>query len=662
MKNLKIQFAVLLLSTVCLLTGAYGQITPSQDAYTNSADPTTNYGTAVTLGVVSSATSIQSTYIQFDLSSIPAGYTSTNVAKATLKLYVNAVTTAGSFNVDYVNGTWTEKTIKASLAPALGGTIVASVPLTSSNVHDYVLIDVTSAVGAWLNGTQTNDGIALVANSPLSATIDSKESTTQSHPAELDVVFNGAIAGITTASGSGLTGGGTSGTLNLSLTTACATNQVLQWKGSSWACAAAGTGTVTSVGSGAGLAGGPITGSGMLSIATGGVTNAMLANSYAQLGAANTFTGIQTVNNTLTANSSGNGIVGNTTGTSSYGVEGSSPAIGVFGLSLTATGGGTGVAGQSNGSTGAGVSGINTAATGSAPGVSGSTSSSSGYGVQGTSPYIGMYGTGTTAGVSGVTTTIGGYGVEGTSPSIGVYGTGVAGVDGVTTSTGGYGVEGFAKSTSGTSTGVYGANYSTTGGAGVMGSSLASTGTAAGVYGTSNSPSGYGVQGAGINLGVYGTANSSVGVGVEGSGAYSGVLGTGSGFGVTGLTTGSAGIAGIFAVSSSSATILQGTKNGIVEFNVDAVGDVTAAGAVSKFSRCEAPFLLRHEIECRITPSLPAQKPWTPPPLQASSQDAPPHRSHLYLGLYGPAAWKRPAWPAASSESPGSRGPLRRHS
>src|ERR1035437_169187 len=85
-------------------------------------------------------------------------------------------------------------------------------------------------------------------------------------------------------------------------------------------------------------------------------------------------------------------------------------------------------------------------------------------------------------------------------------------------------------------------------------------------------------------------------------------------------------------------------------------------GGVSKFFRCEAPFLLRHEIECRITPSLPAQKPWTPPPLQASSQAAPPHPSHPYLGLYGRATSRRPAWPVASSESPESRGPSRRHS
>jgi len=112
----------------------------------------------------------------------------------------------------------------------------------------------------------------------------------------------GTITGVTTASGSGLSGGGTTGTLSLKVPAAgitnamladskvtlnastaggltvpgamtlgsaytiglktCTANQVLQYNGTAWACASAGTGTVTSVGSGAGLAGGPITGSG----------------------------------------------------------------------------------------------------------------------------------------------------------------------------------------------------------------------------------------------------------------------------------------------------------------------------------------------------------------------------------------------------------------
>jgi hypothetical protein len=190
MKNLKtkLRFVSLLSLTLLAMTAAYGQLTPSGDAYTNSASPSTNYGSAATLNVSSAS---QTAYIQFDLSEIPSGYTGANIAKASLKLYVNAVGTAGSFNVDVVDGAWTESTITYGLSPALGTTIASNVALSKSNAHDYIVIDITSALEAWLNGTQANDGIALVANSPLSCSFDSKENTSYSHPAELDVVFLG---------------------------------------------------------------------------------------------------------------------------------------------------------------------------------------------------------------------------------------------------------------------------------------------------------------------------------------------------------------------------------------------------------------------------------------------------------------------------------------
>jgi len=191
--------------------------------------------------------------------------------------------------VDFVNGSWGEKTITADLAPALGNTIASSVPLTNANTNDYVLIDVTTAVGEWLNGSQPNDGMALVANSGLSDTLDSKENTTQSHPAELDVVFTsgGTLTGITTGSGSGLTGGGTSGNLSLSLEKNCASNQILQWNGSAWVCASVGTGTITGVTAGADLTGG----------GTGGnVTLNLDTTKVPQLNAVNTFTAAQFFN------------------------------------------------------------------------------------------------------------------------------------------------------------------------------------------------------------------------------------------------------------------------------------------------------------------------------------------------------------------------------
>src|SRR5580658_3116487 len=388
MKNLKGQLRLASLLSLILLasTAAYGQLIPSQDAYTNTADPTTNYGAKTLLDVESAS---QTTYIQFNLSSIPSGYTSADITQATLKLYVNAVTKAGSFNVDYVNGTWSESTIDASNAPALGATIAASVPLTTADKNQYILINVTAAVQAWLSGT-ANDGIALVGNSPLNASFDSKESTTTSHAAELDIVFagGGTLTGVETASGSGLIGGGTSGTLNLALTNTCSSKQILQWNGSAWACASVGTGTITGVTAGTDLTGGGTSGNVTLNLNTA-ATNGL----YAQLGAANTFTANQTVNGTLTTNSSGIAIVGNSTSDDEPAVEGSNPSyVGVYGV-------------DGSGSSGYGVIGQTTATTGVTYGVFGSTASPAGYGIYGTSQNIAVEGNSANVGVYGISAT-----------------------------------------------------------------------------------------------------------------------------------------------------------------------------------------------------------------------------------------------------------------
>ena len=115
-KSLTIAMLILL---AC--AAAYAQITPLGDSYTDTADPTTKYGSKTLLDVDGTT---QIAYIQFNLSSVP---TTATISQATLKLYVNSVTAAGTFNVDYVNSAWTESTIDASNAPALGGTIASGV-------------------------------------------------------------------------------------------------------------------------------------------------------------------------------------------------------------------------------------------------------------------------------------------------------------------------------------------------------------------------------------------------------------------------------------------------------------------------------------------------------------------------------------------------------
>src|SRR5580700_6964579 len=263
MPNTKTRLLSLLGLFVFLWSTAFAQITPLGDAYTNTADPTTNYGAKTLLDVDGAS---QITYIQFNLASIPSG---ASVSQATLKLYVSSVTKAGSFNVDYINAAWSEGTIDSSNAPPLGAAIASNVSVTTADKNQYILVNVTSAVQAWLNGSETNNGIALVANGTFNATFDSKENTGTSHPPELDIAFgDGTITGVTTAGGSGLIGGGTTGTLNLSLTNACASNQVLQWNGTSWICASVGTGTITGVTAGTDLTGGGTSGNVTLNLNT----------------------------------------------------------------------------------------------------------------------------------------------------------------------------------------------------------------------------------------------------------------------------------------------------------------------------------------------------------------------------------------------------------
>jgi hypothetical protein len=352
---------------------AAAQITPSDDAYTLTSSPTKNFGTANTLEVESSGAT---TFIRFDLSGIPSSVTGSMVAKGTLKIFVATVPTAGSFNVDLVTSSWTEKTITANDSPTLGGASASAIPIATADKEQYILVDVTTAVVDWLN-TTANDGIALIPDGAVSFALNSKETTTTSHPAELDIVLTGPpgpqgppgpISGVT--AGPGLTGGGTKGNITVSMLSNCTKNQILQWNGSTWACSNAGTGTVTGVTAGTDLTGGGTSGNVTLNLDTTKVP---------QLSAPNTFTGNQTLNAnggtvlnvtqaapsgtsygivaTTQANTDGNAaIFGSALGSAQvYGVQGYISTSGFLGAGVFGSNGGLSAMGTSEPGLGAGI-------------------------------------------------------------------------------------------------------------------------------------------------------------------------------------------------------------------------------------------------------------------------------------------------------------------
>jgi hypothetical protein len=155
---------------------------------------------------------------QFDLSKLPPGTTAANVSGAALRLYVNKVGTAGSINVNVATASWTESTVTGLSGVGIGQLVAG--PINVAVAGSYLSIPITAQVQAWLTGAPNNGLIVTATPSTTSLFFDSKESTSTSQPAALEIVLtppagpNGATGpagaqGATAPAGAaGLTGPG----------------------------------------------------------------------------------------------------------------------------------------------------------------------------------------------------------------------------------------------------------------------------------------------------------------------------------------------------------------------------------------------------------------------------------------------------------------------
>src|SRR5262245_13927094 len=164
----------------------------TDDAYTAVTSPNGNFGTSGALRVVAGA-QLQRTYLKFDLvSTLPPGTQAADVMKATLTLWVNTISTPGSFDVFRVMGAWNEENVTANTAPSLGSPVVTGAPITAAFKSSFVTVDVTAVVMDWLGGTLQNNGVALLPNAPgTSIQFSSKEDTGSSHEPRLEIILRG---------------------------------------------------------------------------------------------------------------------------------------------------------------------------------------------------------------------------------------------------------------------------------------------------------------------------------------------------------------------------------------------------------------------------------------------------------------------------------------
>ncbi|HKY44877.1 MAG TPA: DNRLRE domain-containing protein, partial [Pyrinomonadaceae bacterium] len=179
---------ILMVITLSFVSSAYADGVLKDDAFTQTGTPNQNFGTNANLRVASGVNS----HLTFDLSSLPPGTSANDVAKATLRLWVNAVTTPGSFNIRRITGVWNESTLTSNTAPSLGSVEISDVTITAQDVDAFVTVDLTPLVKDWINGIVPNNGLAIVANAVnTNIRFDSKENGQTSHEPRLEIRLKG---------------------------------------------------------------------------------------------------------------------------------------------------------------------------------------------------------------------------------------------------------------------------------------------------------------------------------------------------------------------------------------------------------------------------------------------------------------------------------------
>jgi hypothetical protein len=174
------------------------------DTQINSAATTTNYGASTALTV----NSTNSALLMFNLPDLlPNGTTAAQVLKARLIIYKESVIPGGIVDLYQVTSSWSESSVTYATKPTIASTVAAST--TIGIAHNFHEFNMNTLVQSWITTPASNFGVELKASGSTNITLDTKENTTTSHPAVLEIVLSGP-AGPTGATGargaSGATG------------------------------------------------------------------------------------------------------------------------------------------------------------------------------------------------------------------------------------------------------------------------------------------------------------------------------------------------------------------------------------------------------------------------------------------------------------------------
>ncbi|MCD4824315.1 MAG: DNRLRE domain-containing protein [Phycisphaerae bacterium] len=135
-----------------------------KDTYSRGDTPDTNYGDSSGLKLMDYGISYRyRSFIQFDLSGIPAGQTIDSVTLSLYK-YGHYGTVVVDATLYQITESWDESTLTYNDEPSYGSTAIASRSMTGGETNGWKTwedTNLTSLVQDWYDGTTTNYGLVL---------------------------------------------------------------------------------------------------------------------------------------------------------------------------------------------------------------------------------------------------------------------------------------------------------------------------------------------------------------------------------------------------------------------------------------------------------------------------------------------------------------------
>lgn len=140
-------------------------------------------GKATTLPVLAT----RSALVRFGVSSFSGVIPAANVTSARMVIYIGAAKKPGDLRLHRVTADWSEVFVAPLAIPTVDPSALQTIATADVIAKQFVVLDVTSTVKAWLDGSAPDYGFAIQASGLTNVLLGSKEGSGVGYPATLEI-------------------------------------------------------------------------------------------------------------------------------------------------------------------------------------------------------------------------------------------------------------------------------------------------------------------------------------------------------------------------------------------------------------------------------------------------------------------------------------------